>query len=189
MIETLLPSNPNDLLLLIFVLAILGFILGITIGRGMKNNKYKSELDRCQLEKLRLSNHLSNAPISFKEDNTIKAIQTRGRSGTSLDGHRIELHESKNKEVTPALLDLNYSGVGNEKTKDDLKRIEGIGPFIEKKLNSIGIYTFEQLSKLRENDIIIITELIEFFPGRIQRDQWKEKAEKLLSLNAKSHNA
>lgn len=189
MIDTLLPSNPNDQLLLIFVLAMLGFILGITIGRGMKNNKYKSELDRCQLEKLRLSSHLSNVPISFKEDNTIKAIQTRGRSGISLDGHRVEFPESKNKEVTAPLLDLNYLGVGNEKTKDDLKRIEGIGPFIEKKLNSIGIYTFEQLSKLRENDIIIITELIEFFPGRIQRDQWKEKAEKLLSLNAKSHNA
>src|SRR5690606_26308959 len=110
--------------------------------------------------------------------NTIKAIQTRGRSGISLDGHRIELPENKNKEVTPTFLDLNYLGVGNEKTKDDLKRIEGIGPFIEKKLNSIGIFTFEQLSKLRENDIIAITELIEFFPGRIQRDQWKKKAEK-----------
>lgn len=186
MIESILPSNPSDLLLLIFVLTMLGLILGIILGRSIKNNKYKSELDRCQLEKLRLSSHLNNVPISFNEDNTIKAIQTRGRSGISLDEKQSELPDDKTIVVTPTLLDLGYLGVGDEKTKDDLKRIEGIGPFIEKKLNSIGIYTFEQLSKLRESDILTITELIEFFPGRIQRDKWKEKANKLLSQSINS---
>ncbi len=32
--------------------------------------------------------------------------------------------------------------------KDDLTRIKGIGPFIEKRLNMIGIYTFQQLADL-----------------------------------------
>ncbi|EKF56016.1 hypothetical protein I215_03695 [Galbibacter marinus] len=186
MIESIVPSNPNDLLLLIFVLTMVGFILGIGLGRSMKNNKYKAELDRCQLEKLRLSSHINNNPISFNEDNTIKAIQTRGRSGISLEDKTLTPRKSKITGSAPSLLDFNYLGYGDEKTKDDLKKIDGIGPFIENKLNSIGIYTFSQLSKLRESDINTITELIEFFPGRIKRDQWKQKAEKLLEQKSKS---
>lgn len=185
MIESILPSNQNDLLLLIFVLTVLSFILGITLGRSMKNNKYKADLDRCQLEKLRLSSHLNNSPISFKEDNTIKAIQTRGRSGISLGESTNEAAEKIEEVSASTLVDFKHLGLGDQQSKDDLKRIEGIGPFIEKKLNSIGIYSYEQLSKLRDSDIITITELIEFFPGRIKRDQWKQKAEKLLSQNTK----
>jgi len=185
MIESILPSNPKDLFLLIFVLTMLGFILGVIIGRSMKNNKYKADLDRCQLEKLRLSSHLNSGPISFKEDNTIKAVQTRGRSGISLSECSVQSVKSSKGETVPSLLDYNHLGVGDEKTKDDLKRIEGIGPFIEKKLNSIGIYSYDQLSKLRESDMAAITELIEFFPGRIKRDRWKQKAEKLVSQRTK----
>ncbi len=64
-------------------------------------------------------------------------------------------------------------------TIDDLKRIRGIGPFIEKKLNAVGIYTFEQISKFDKNDIHTVTEAIAFFPGRIERDDWVGQAGKL----------
>ncbi len=36
---------------------------------------------------------------------------------------------------------------------DDLKVIKGIGPAIEKKLNSAGIYTFEALARLSVEDL------------------------------------
>lgn len=60
--------------------------------------------------------------------------------------------------------------------KDELKKIEGIGPFIEKKLNDIGIYTFEQVSMLNEESISLITDAIQFFPGRIEKDDWVGQA-------------
>lgn len=60
--------------------------------------------------------------------------------------------------------------------KDDLKKIEGIGPFIEAKLNDIGIYTYEQLSMLNEESIGLITDAIQFFPGRIEKDDWVGQA-------------
>lgn len=190
MIDTILPSNPNDLVLLIIVLTFIGFILGVLLGRSLKNTKYKTELDRCQLEKIRLSNHLNDRPISFAEDNTIKAVLTRGRSGLALDEERKDPPTAPPSAPAPTntalLLDLDYLGTADKRFKDDLKRIEGIGPFIEGQLNSIGIFTFEQLSKLRDQDIAIITELIEFFPGRIKRDQWKEKAAAFLSLKSNS---
>ena len=57
-----------------------------------------------------------------------------------------------------------------------MKRIKGVGPYIEQKLNTIGIYTFDQISKFTAEDMQTVTELISFFPGRIERDDWKGQA-------------
>ena len=64
--------------------------------------------------------------------------------------------------------------------KDDLKKIEGIGPFIEMKLNDVGIYTFEQVSMLDDEMANLITDAIQFFPGRIQKDDWMGQAASLM---------
>ena len=64
--------------------------------------------------------------------------------------------------------------------KDDLKKIEGIGPFIEMKLNDIGIFTFEQVSMLDDEASNLITDAIQFFPGRIQKDDWMGQAATLM---------
>lgn len=71
--------------------------------------------------------------------------------------------------------------IGNSSNKDDLKQIHGIGPFIEEKLNSLGINSFLQISKLQDHDIDVLNDLIQFFPGRIQRDRWVEQAKSFLS--------
>ena len=61
-----------------------------------------------------------------------------------------------------------------------MTEIKGIGPFIEGKLNEIGIYTFEQVSKFDKDFIELVTDAIQFFPGRIKRDNWVGQAKKLL---------
>ncbi len=64
---------------------------------------------------------------------------------------------------------------------DDLKRIWGVGPVLEKTLNSLGIYYFSQLSQLTEvDDIAWVSERIKTFPDRIERDQWVKQAGLLL---------
>ncbi len=67
----------------------------------------------------------------------------------------------------------------SENDKDDLKIIRGIGPFIEEKLNNLGIYTYEQVSLFTPEMIDTITNAIDFFPGRIERDEWVEQAKAL----------
>ena len=54
--------------------------------------------------------------------------------------------------------------------------IHGIGPYIEERLNEIGIYDFEQISRLSIQDIRVLTDLIDFFPGRIEQDNWMAQA-------------
>ena len=64
--------------------------------------------------------------------------------------------------------------------KDDLKRTKGIGPFIEEKLNALGIYTFLQVSKMDADLEDQVNIAIEFFKGRVKRDKWVDQSKEFL---------
>nr|WP_246849066.1 NrfD/PsrC family molybdoenzyme membrane anchor subunit [Aquimarina sp. U1-2] len=64
-------------------------------------------------------------------------------------------------------------------TADDLKKVNGIGPVMEKKLNEIGIFTFDQVSRMTEREYDLLDNITGSFPGRAQRDDWAGQAEKL----------
>ena len=69
--------------------------------------------------------------------------------------------------------------------KDDLQVIKGIGPFIEEKLNALGITTYRQLANMTAKLETQVNEAIEFFPGRVKRDQWVNQAKILLGMDVK----
>ena len=58
---------------------------------------------------------------------------------------------------------------------DDLKRIKGIGVLIEKKLNSLGVTTYEDIANWTSADIDRISQQLDF-KGRVQRENWVEQA-------------
>ena len=64
--------------------------------------------------------------------------------------------------------------------KDDLTAIEGIGPFLEKKLNDAGVFTYADIAKWDAAKIAEITAKISFFEGRIEKDDWVGQAQKLV---------
>ncbi|MDX2307290.1 MAG: hypothetical protein NW216_03530 [Hyphomicrobium sp.] len=63
---------------------------------------------------------------------------------------------------------------------DDLKRIRGVGVLIERRLNSIGVHTYEQVANWSGADIDRISQMLEF-KGRIERENWIEQARILAS--------
>jgi predicted flap endonuclease-1-like 5' DNA nuclease len=63
---------------------------------------------------------------------------------------------------------------------DDLKRIRGVGVLIEKKLNSLGITSYEQVANWTSADIARISQVLDF-KGRIERENWVEQARILAS--------
>ncbi|MEM7656986.1 MAG: hypothetical protein AAF399_12710 [Bacteroidota bacterium] len=75
--------------------------------------------------------------------------------------------------------EINFDRIGlaTAADKDNLQLVKGIGPFIERKLNSIGIYTFRQIANFTPEDEDKVNEVIEFFPGRIRRDNWSSQSE------------
>lgn len=64
---------------------------------------------------------------------------------------------------------------------DDLKRIAGIGPALEKKLKSIGLSSFADIASLTPDGIIQIDKKLAF-RGRIQRENWVAQAQDLRRL-------
>jgi len=62
---------------------------------------------------------------------------------------------------------------------DDLKKIKGIGPKFEGDLNDKGVYYFRQIAAWTAKDIKMVDEIIDSFPGRIERDEWVKQAKKL----------
>lgn len=63
---------------------------------------------------------------------------------------------------------------------DDLKRIRGVGLLIEKKLNSLGVATYEQIANWTAADIDRVSQVLDF-KGRIERENWVEQARILAS--------
>jgi predicted flap endonuclease-1-like 5' DNA nuclease len=78
------------------------------------------------------------------------------------------------------LLDYKSFGMATPEEMDDLKMISGIGPFIEERLHALDIYTFLQISKFTPQDIETINDAIEYFSGRIERDEWVSQARELV---------
>jgi len=64
--------------------------------------------------------------------------------------------------------------------KDDLKKISGVGPSLEKKLNAMGIKTYRQIATWKAADIKKADEKLNF-KGRIQREGWVKQAKVLAS--------
>jgi predicted flap endonuclease-1-like 5' DNA nuclease len=63
---------------------------------------------------------------------------------------------------------------------DDLKRIRGIGVLIEKRLNAMGVATFEDIANWTREDIDRVSQSLDF-KGRIERENWVEQARILSS--------
>jgi predicted flap endonuclease-1-like 5' DNA nuclease len=63
---------------------------------------------------------------------------------------------------------------------DDLKRIRGVGLLIERKLNAMGISTYEQVANWTADDVGTVNAKLEF-KGRIERENWIEQARILAS--------
>ncbi|MEM1370688.1 MAG: hypothetical protein AAGG72_00520 [Pseudomonadota bacterium] len=63
---------------------------------------------------------------------------------------------------------------------DDLKRIRGVGMLIEKKLNSLGITSYQQIANWTNSDIDRLSQALDF-KGRIERENWVEQARILSS--------
>ncbi len=165
----------------LLLLLILAFLLGWFLSRWKLKNKYKLELDECKRQNAQLRNASTpKAKTTFTTPTVIetseskpeiKAIKTRDHGGVAVNND-VDSKESPK-------LNFDSFGKADASEKDDLKLISGVGPFIEEKLNGIGIYTFDQISKFTKEDIETVTELIKFFPGRIERDKWTNQASKL----------
>ena len=67
--------------------------------------------------------------------------------------------------------------------RDNLKRIKGVGPAIEKTLHELGIFRFTQIADMSEYDIDRVARRLKGFRSRIYREDWTGQARDLLNQN------
>ncbi|MCK7589785.1 polysulfide reductase NrfD [Subsaxibacter sp. CAU 1640] len=126
-----------------------------------------------------------------------KKIRERGDSlvGTGSDErtHKVVPHsgtprvkeDSTAKPHDPEAINKLLGGLGTfdpaTQTKDDLKKINGVGPKMEEVLNGIGIYSYLQVSKMTKREYDLLDEITASFPGRAERDDWAGQAKLLIN--------
>lgn len=63
---------------------------------------------------------------------------------------------------------------------DDLKKITGVGPSLERRLRDLGVTKIEQIANFSDEDVENVDAVLNF-KGRIQRDDWVGQAKALVS--------
>ena len=75
---------------------------------------------------------------------------------------------------------LHSIGTATKAEADDLKEINGIGPAFEEKLNEVGVYTYEQISKLKVDDRKELSAIDGITRDKIESEEWVKQAKALL---------
>jgi predicted flap endonuclease-1-like 5' DNA nuclease len=123
------------------------------------------------------------APASVKAESVAQPAAFMSAAAPAAEPVAKPKAAPKPKSEKPAAKPKAAKPAGPERLKaprkgkaDDLKEIEGIGPAMEKLVNSLGFYHFEQIASWSEADVALIDAEMKTFKGRISRDKWVSQA-------------
>ena len=155
-----------EIIIMLLGSAIIGYLTSLIYYKSINEKKIKV----IESEKHELNNRIINL-----DDEIFNLKKSLSEKDKEME-HLILVHLSERKH----LLDYKSFGIASAAEKDDLTMISGIGPFIEERLHALDIYTFRQISKFTPQDIDTINDDIEYFSGRIERDEWVVQAQELV---------
>lgn len=108
-----------------------------------------------------------------KADKTAAAkAEADAKAGEDFDGD--DVREAADEGTKPATL-----AAAREGGADDLKRIKGIGPKLEKLCNTMGFFHFDQIAAWTPDEMAWVNANLEGFKGRATRDKWIDQAKLL----------
>jgi hypothetical protein len=156
---------------LILLAALLGLFAGWFIWAGRRQTvvnegdiaRIRADLNRC-LE------------TNKEKDATIGQLEARLASAGDGTGIDLGLLGGVDEGVMPTRLHAPLEGKA-----DDLKRIKGIGPELERLCNRLGFWHLDQIAAWTSDEIAWVDANLEGFKGRVTRDNWVEQAKVLAS--------
>jgi len=101
-------------------------------------------------------------------------------------GNDLSAPEDAERAPEPQFEDLALAV--NGRAHDDLQQIKGVGPAIEKTLNELGIYRFDQIASMDDIEIDRVAQELRGFQSRIHREDWIGQA-RLLQVEQTSSTA
>ena len=79
-------------------------------------------------------------------------------------------------------IDWKKIGEFGGSSSDDLTLINGIDEFTQKKLNSLGVFSYEQLSRMDSTIAKNVNDALEMLPGKVIEMDWTKQAITMLEL-------
>ena len=79
-------------------------------------------------------------------------------------------------------IDWNKIGGFGGSSSDDLTLINGIDDFTQKKLNSLGVFSYEQLSRMDSTAAKEVNDALEMLPGKVIEMDWTKQSITMLEL-------
>ena len=118
--------------------------------------------------------------VKAQVDEESKAVkQARAKVDADAEANAKKAAELERIAKRAESIDFATLGVALSSEGDDLQQIKGVGPFIAEKLNALGIFTFEQVGNMTPEIEEQVNVAIEFFSGRVKRDEWAKQAKEL----------
>ena len=105
-------------------------------------------------------------------------------TGISADGKKPAKKAAPKKEAAPKVDAPKADAPATEAPVaetggDNLKKMSGLGPAMEKKLNAAGITTFAQIAALSADDIAKLEEEHGIGAGKFEKEDWVAQAQEL----------
>lgn len=121
---------------------------------------------------------------------TAEAVPETRTASAAADTGAAKAGPKKTEGANPARKPVSKSGKPPVIRKaratgaDDLKLIKGVGPALEKTLNELGFYHFDQIAGWRQKEIEWVDQRLKF-KGRIERDGWIKQCQSLTTSDTK----
>jgi predicted flap endonuclease-1-like 5' DNA nuclease len=183
-----------QIVIFLLVAAALGFVIGwVTHGarrqRGMaagledEPDRLRAELAAAREAQGRLETSLAELrELADSRDSRARGLEQALENGRE----RMARLEQELSEARAAGSRQPVRGTpppalsSPEGDPDDLQKISGIGPGIEKTLHELGIYHFRQIAQFTPDNVTWVDQRLRF-RGRIEREDWIGQARKLAS--------
>ncbi|MCQ0092829.1 50S ribosomal protein L21 [Roseovarius sp. M141] len=139
------------------------------VKRRRKHGSQRTKGHRQQLTLLRVTDILGEGADKSGVKSAIGAGSVSGAAITSGDKPAAKKAPAKKAAASKAA-----KAAGG----DDLKRLSGVGPALEKKLHAANVTSFAQIAAWTEADVADMDEKLSF-KGRIEREGWIDQAKEL----------
>lgn len=174
-----------EIIFWLFIASIFGFLIGWFVKGQFVMKEMDQRRKSFEQELKRTKEHFSETLLEMKRK--VEVCERKLKERNKLVHHMEEVYtrsepNSSKKTSTEHPVDMKTdikSPSRNTYAQDDLKKISGIGNFLEKRLHQLGIFRFEQIASFSKEEIDSISSKIGAFPDRIVRDNWMDQARKL----------
>lgn len=147
----------------------------IIFKKRRRQNSRRKNGHRQHFTLVRITEILTEGRKSAAPKRTAEAKPENGKSAEqSQSGVKAATSEAT---VLPEARAARGAAAGDSR-RDDLKKLTGVGPALEKKLNAAGVTRYEQIADWTEEDVERMDAELNF-KGRIERDDWIGQAKTL----------